>query len=311
MKKIKLISDFDGIWTNQNIEAEYVWEFILSSLSDLTGSGKDKIQNILAKCKSEMDKQASKYGWFNNGSIAAYYQEDPFGDNNAIFDFINNSVEGDPDLNLIKESILKKYISLADFSQECFMNSTKKFKEEGKLNPVSITKSIVEDLNNSGVEIIVASNSKTEKIKYLFSKAGIDVTDESSPERGGVHAKGDARKFVIDNNYSALPEYLNTDENYKIALRRSSYHKILSEEKPDFVIGDVFSLDIALPLYLRMNDGSFGNLKVIQRVQPYTPDWVKNFLSEDRFKGIAFMVNSVEELPGLINRVLIKTSNEN
>jgi len=37
LKKIKLISDFDGIWTNQNIEAEYVWEYILGSLSELTG----------------------------------------------------------------------------------------------------------------------------------------------------------------------------------------------------------------------------------------------------------------------------------
>ena len=63
-------------------------------------------------------------------------------------------------------------------------------------------KKIVDELNSKGVEIIVASNSKTEKIKYLFSKAGVEVTDETSPERGGVHARGDARKFVIDTDYT-------------------------------------------------------------------------------------------------------------
>lgn len=305
MKKIKLISDFDGIWTNQNIEAEYVWEYILGSLSELTGFDKERVHNLLSKYKSEMDKETYKYGWFNNGSIAAYYQEDPFGDNNAIFDYINKSTEGDSDLEKVKGSILKKYDSLADFSQECFMNSTKRFKEDGKLNPVSTMKNIVEELNNSGVEIIVASNSKTEKIKYLFSKAGIDVTDETSSEIGGVHARGDAKKFVIDNEFDLLPEYLQVGEYYKVPLRRSSYYKILSEEKPDFVIGDVFSLDLALPLYLRMNDSSFENLKVIQRVQLYTPDWVKDFLNSEKFSGIAFMVDNVEELPELIKKTII------
>lgn len=304
MKKIKLISDFDGIWTNQNIEAEYVWDYILSSLSELTGFNKEKIHIILSKCKSEMDKETYNYGWFFDGKIAAYYQEDPFGDNNAIFDFINKTNGIDPDIKRVKECILQKNDSLASFSQDCFMNSTKKFKEEGKLNPVSTMGNVVDALDNSGVEIIVVSNSKTEKIKYLFSKAEIDVTDETSAERGKVHARGDAKKFVIDNDYTELPEYLDVTENYKVPLRRSSYHKILSEEKPDFVIGDVFSLDIALPLYLRMNDKSFGNLKVIQRVQPYTPDWVKNYLQEERFKEIAYLVNSVDELPGLINKVL-------
>lgn len=165
-------------------------------------------------------------------------------------------------------------------------------------------KDIVEDLNNSGVEIIVASNSKTEKIKYLFGKADVNVSDETSSERNGVHARGDAMKFVIDKEFTDLPEYLEVNENYKVPIRRSSYYKILSEEKPDFVIGDVFSLDIALPLYLRMNDSSFQNLKVIQKVQPYTPDWIKNFLSLAKFKGIAYLAGSVDELPGIIKNTI-------
>ncbi len=308
MKKIKLISDFDGIWTNQNIEAEYVWNYILDSIAELSGMEKNNVDKFLSLCKDEMNKEPHLYAWFNNDRVAAYYNEDPFGDNNAIFDFINKTPSGDSDNEFykrklrVKDSILEKYSSLADFSQECFIKSTTQFKSEGKLNPVKTTKKIVDDLNSAGVEVIVASNSRTEKIKYLFSKAGIEVTEESSPNRNGVHARGDAKKFVIDTDYSELPEYLKVTEKLLIPLRRSSYHKILTEEKPDFVIGDVFSLDIALPLYLRMSDSSFGNLKVIQRVQPYTPDWVKNYLRKDEFKGIAFMVDSVDEAPELISK---------
>lgn len=308
LTKIKLVSDFDGIWTNQNIEAEYVWNYILDSVAELSGMEKSGVNNLLSECKKDMNKEPYKYGWFYNGMIAAYFSEDPFGDNNAIFDYINKTASDNSDNEfyrnqlMVKDSILKKYSSLADFSQACFMNSTKKFKDGGKLNPIDTTKKIVDDLNSAGVEVIVASNSRTEKIKYLFSKAGIEVTDDNSPERNGVHARGDARKFVIDTDYTELPEFLKVTDKFLVPLRRSSYHKILSEEKPDFVIGDVFSLDIALPLYLRIHDKSFSNLKVIQRVQPYTPYWVKDYLDKDEFRGIAFMVNSVDEAPELISK---------
>jgi hypothetical protein len=66
------------------------------------------------------------------------------------------------------------------------------------------------------------------------------------------------------------------------------------------VLGDVFSLDLALPLYLRMHEKKLKKLKVIQKVQKHTPQWVKEFLSKDEFKGIAFMVDSIDELPELI-----------
>ncbi len=70
---------------------------------------------------------------------------------------------------------------------------------------------------------------------------------------------------------------------------------------PDYVLGDVFSLDLALPLYLRMNDPKFQKLKVIQKVQKYTPSWVKDYLSKAEFKGIAFMIDDIKELPDIIS----------
>ncbi|MDQ3021588.1 MAG: hypothetical protein M3R36_13620 [Bacteroidota bacterium] len=306
MAKTKLISDFDGIWTNQNIEAEYVWNYILDAVSELSGMEKSDVDKFLSDCKKEMDNKPYEYGWFMNGSIAAYYKEDPFGDNNAIFDFINREQSFESEFNKtithVKDSVLKKYSSLADFSQECFMKSTGNFKAEGKLTPVDTTRKIVDMLSSDNVEIVVVSNSKTEKIQYLFSKANLTVSDHTDSGNSKLRARGDARKFVIDNSYTDLPESLEINSEFKVPLRRSSYHKILSEEKPDFVIGDVFSLDIALPLYLRMNDKSFTNLKVIQRVQPYTPDWVKDYLKRDEFKKIAFIVNSVDEIPELISK---------
>jgi len=247
-----------------------------------------------------MNEEPFRYGWFNGDQIACFYHEDPFGDNNAIFDFIdktgiNGSDEFVSNLRLIKNSILKKYKSLAEFSQDCFYLSTSKFKEEGKLMPVDDALSVAEKIDSLNTDIVVVSNSKTVKIEYVFEKAGIGINENQK-----VRVRGDAGKFLIDNSFDELPEFLEIDKQFRVPLRRKGYYKILSEEIPDFVIGDVFSLDIALPLYLRMNDNRFSDLKVIQRVQPYTPGWVKNFLSGNEFKGIAFLAETVTEAPAII-----------
>ena len=307
MAIIKLISDFDGVWTNQETEAGYVWDFIVNEISVLTKDKPEIINSLMLECKKEMDRAPYDFAWYSNGGISCYYQEDPFGDNNAIFDYINRAGSNKSyskfkqHLALIKNKIesLKKG-TLADFSNNCFVKSTTQFKLEGKLKPVDTAGEIIKKLNSSGVEIIVVSNSKTEKIEHLFRKAGHTVTNEKSIRRGKLHAIGDAKKFIIDNSFTAVPEFLEITSRFKPCLRRKNYYNILIEEKPDFVIGDVFSLDLALPLYLRMNDGNMKNLKVIQRIHPHTPGWVKEYLAKEEFKGIAFTVNSINELPELL-----------
>ena len=307
MAIVKLISDFDGVWTNQDIEADYVWKYILNTVAGLSGDTPDNINSLLQEAKKEMDNTPYDFGWFNNGGVSCYYQEDPFGDNNAIFDYIERAASKrsyshfKQELARLKEVINKKAnMTLAEFSNDCFMKSTTQFKLEGKLKPVESAGQIIKKLNAGGVEIVVVSNSKTEKIEHLFRKAGQTVTNEKSIIRGRLHAIGDARKFVIDSAFTELPEHYEIKSRFKVCLRRSNYFKVLLAEMPDYVIGDVFSLDLALPLYLRMNDKRFGKLKVIQRVHKHTPGWVKDHLSKEEFKGIAFMVDSIDELPGIL-----------
>jgi FMN phosphatase YigB (HAD superfamily) len=309
MAIVKLISDFDGVWTNQESEAEYVWNYIVSKIASLTGDAPVSVDSILLECKKEMDRYPYEYGWFYDGSIAAYYQEDPFGDNNAIFDYINRAASTKSYSNfkqklaVIKQAIEKKLnMNCAEFSNDCFTKSTSQFKLEGKLKPVETAGEIVKELNAMGVEIIIVSNSKTEKIEHLFRKAGQTVTNDRSIKRGRLHAIGNAKKFVINNKLTDLPQTIEITGKFKVNLRRENYLKLLVKENPDYVIGDVFSLDLALPLYLRMNDKRFSGLKIIQKVHKHTPDWVKNYLSKDEFRGIAFMVYSIDELPGFFRK---------
>lgn len=309
MAIVKLISDFDGVWTNQEAEAVYVWDYMVKSIADLTGDTTESVNSILLECKKEMDRTPYEYGWFYDGSIAAYYQEDPFGDNNAIFDYINRAASTKSYSNfkqklaVIKQAIEKKLnMNCASYSNDCFTKSTSQFKLEGKLKPVETAGEIVKELNGMGVEIVVVSNSKTEKIEHLFRKAGHTVTNERTIKRGRLHAIGDAKKFVINDKFSVLPQYINISGRFNVSLRRENYFNVLLKEKPNYVIGDVFSLDLALPLYLRLNDDRFNGLKIIQKVHKHTPSWVKDYISKDEFKDIAFMVDSIDELPELFRK---------
>jgi hypothetical protein len=304
MGKIKLVSDFDGIWTDQDKEAVYVKDFIISRLSEILETSKENAEKIFRSVKEEMNKEPHQHGWKNNNNIACYYQEDPFGDNNAIFEFIDRKfgeLKFGNDMQEFRRKILDTgFETLEKFSNDCFFASTGKFKEEGMLSYAEKAKETADKLFDMGVDIIVASNSKTTKIEYLFDKMGIKPGREVSNGRGIFRARGNSMKFVLENDFTRLPEYFEINKNYKVPLRRQYYFCVLLDEMPDYVIGDVFSLDIALPLWLRMNDERFSNLKVIQKVQPHTPEWVQEFLGRKEFEGITFMVKDISEVPEIM-----------
>jgi FMN phosphatase YigB (HAD superfamily) len=306
MKRIKLISDFDGIWTNQEEEAKYMQIFILNILAGITGNDKREIETIINSINEEMNKGPHLYGWRYRGETPAFYGEDPFGDNNAFFDFIEQNYTNKKiytNLQEIRRKILDTgFESLEQFSNYCFTESTTMFKEEGKLEPHTKAKETISKLMEKGVELVVASNSSTDKLEYLFGKLGHKMNEKIPDSHGEIRARGNSMKFAIDRGYTELPPLLEVTSNYKIPLRRKFYHQLLKEEKPDFVVGDVFSLDIALPLYLSLNDENFKGLKIIQKIQKYTPEWVKDYLKKEEFRKIVYMINDIEELPEIIKK---------
>jgi len=304
---MKLVSDLDGVWTDQDKEAKFVGQHIIKKLSGMTKFSIEELKELFEGCRTEMDKTPYEFGWFYDGKISAYYLEDPFGDNNAIFNYIqrignrNSFSVFRQKLSEIKKAIIEGgFESTEKFSNLCFTEATKIFKESGKLAPHRNGKSALEKVLKKGVQIVVVSNSSTQKIEHLFHKMGKQPTNERSFKPGPVHARGEAMKFVINDDFNSIPAILKTEKRYDVQIRRQAYYKILVDESPDYVIGDVFSLDISLPLYLRLNDARFSKLKLIQIVHTYTPQWVKDFLANDDLKGIVYMIDDISGLPDVI-----------
>jgi hypothetical protein len=58
----------------------------------------------------------------------------------------------------------------------------------------------------------------------------------------------------------------------RVDVARPDYERVLREERPDAVIGDVFSLDLALPLALKRREPEWRDVRLFWLVLPYTPE---------------------------------------
>ena len=65
----------------------------------------------------------------------------------------------------------------------------------------------------------------------------------------------------------------------RVDIARPDYERVLREERPDAVVGDVFSLDLALPLAFKRRDPAWRHVRLFWLVHPYTPERMKRELA--------------------------------
>jgi hypothetical protein len=78
---------------------------------------------------------------------------------------------------------------------------------------------------------------------------------------------------------------------------RPGYREVLLEEKPNMVVGDVFSLDLALPLAL-VRERLLGDTRLVMRQRDYTPQWSRDYVSS--LDVPSAIVNRLEEIVSLV-----------
>ena len=126
-------------------------------------------------------------------------------------------------------------------------------------------------LVDGGVEVVVVSNSPAEKLATWFAHVGLASVAHPGRAPRAFCLRGESRKFEID---AARAHPLVLGE-LSIETARPAYERILREERPDAVVGDVFSLDLALPLRLKREEPGWSGLRVVWIQQRYTPRWLR------------------------------------
>ncbi len=287
-KRLKILSDFDGVWTNQGPEAELLLDWMIDKLAEFAGVPKAQAQEELGVLRATMKESPEKNGWAPDGRISAYLDEDPLIESSALSRVIGQG-ESDTAKRYAKAVTDAGHETLAAFSEWCFNAATASFIDTHPPCLIPEAAALLKAIEDAGAELVIISNSGTEKITKWFESAGIEAGEG---EGHALRVRGSARKWFLGDTEDAMKF-----AGRRVALDRPEYRSAILSERPDIIIGDVFSLDLALPHALRGRSILQAPDTIVLRRHKHTPDWV----TETRAGGaIDHIVDSVSELPALV-----------
>jgi hypothetical protein len=262
---IRILSDFDGVWTDQGPEAQHILEFAAREIARCAGLDVAETLTRFEALADETRERPTQFGWAPQGRISAFVDEDPLLATNSVLHLIEDDTR--EELVSWKAALeAAGFSSLSDFANHCFNTSSKAFRESHPPIMVEQTRETFEAIIAAGLEICVVSNSKASKVVPWLREMGVDA---GAGEGHAVRVYGDARKWQLSEEPRALQISSRT-----IYIDRPAYLGVLQEVRPDIIIGDVFSLDLALPHHLRTRGEAGGPRLLALRRNSHTPQWV-------------------------------------
>ena len=282
---LRILSDFDGVWTDQHAEADQVRAFQWQEAGRLAGVDAETARADFEAYGRGVLAAPERYGWCPGGRITAYADEDPFCRPNAIAGWIEERAPDEPRAARYRDAILAAgYDDLTAFADHCFLTATGRFREEHPPSLVDGAGAAFEALHDAGAEVVVCSNSSAEKVVGWLRHAGVDAGED---EGHLVRVHGNAGKWRIGG------EAAIEVGGRRIYVDRPLYRTVIEEERPDVVIGDVFSLDLALPHVMRAEGHAAAPSQLILRCQAHTPDWITSTAAGG---AVDLMVDHVTEV---------------
>ena len=291
---MKLLSDFDGVWTHPREESRVQGEIVDELLIEWAPPPlREGVARWVADARRAVLADPGRYGWAPGGRLSAFADEDPFAEHRALLHYIHLHAEADPVAAALHAAVLAPgHDSLEAFGGAAHAEAVARVEATRGPGVLPAPADAGRRLLNSGVKIVVVSNSGSEKLDRWFSHAGLAHTVHPAGAPGALRLRGGARKFVLDPGRTAVTRV----GALSVETARPHYESILREEAPDAVVGDVFSLDLALPLLLRRSEAGWGRVRLFWLVQDYAPVRIREELArhapeveaiEDGLAGVA------------------------
>lgn len=305
----KILSDFDGVWTDPGHEADSVRALMVDEIARVTGCERHAIAADFEAFHALAKATPSCFGWappkFTQGRVTAFVDEDPFCAGNAIA-----SVMGALDSGLLaiddgelvgraKEyagAVLAKgfdqgFAHTSDFADHAFLAATAAYRNAVDHALVERAHTIAMAILDASIELVVVSNSSTDKLKAWFDAVDVPChpADEPAPCARAARLCGSAGKFIL----GATNAHLDIAGRH-VYIDRPHYRKVIEAESPDLVIGDVFSLDLALPAAMRAAGEAAAPSTLVLRRHFYSPSWSADERAEGRIDHV------IEDLDDLV-----------
>ncbi len=258
--------DFDGVYTDPSREGEecsrsFRNQIITLALSDVGLGTEESVDSWLGELRVREAREPFRFGWRSEGKVSAFTFEDPFLRNIGLADYLDHLVgAGDERAVRVLRGLTARdgVTSFGALSEWAFHQLKVKKK------PDPSAKAWVVSAIERGHEIFIVSNSATDKICEFLDQAGF-------PEDRRPSVRGGARKFGLGRDPRHLEIGVHGSAPVSVDTDRPLYETALLELQPDAVIGDVFCLDLALPVRLKREKKLNFHGGIHYRHRDYTP----------------------------------------
>jgi len=295
---MKLLSDFDGVWTYPEAEGVAHGAALDAALEGALGEGdRAAVRDWIARARAALRAEPTRWGWTASGRISAYADEDPFTAHGALLHYLESSRGSDPLAARLAAAVEERDGSLDALGGRAHVGGVRDVEAQRGPGITAGAAQAGRDLLARGVEVVVVSNSGTEKLKRWFDHAGLPNRIHPDHAEGALRLRGSARKFVLAPGAGDAFEA----GGLRVDVARPHYEAVLREERPDAIVGDVFSLDLALPLALKRRDAGWRNVRLFWLVHPYSPDRVRRALATLPDGDVEIIEKG---LPGVADRLL-------
>jgi len=279
---MKILSDFDGVLTELSSESDRVRELFSHFITECS----NEAPQLLRDAAETVRLAPHLHGWRVSDRITAYADEDGFIAVNAMAACLDGwADQNHPLASLIRKSFSahfgNRFVDIAQRSYQAMAKETAEGKHSPleKNNVVFLLRALAD-----GHEIVIVSNSSTHRIIQLLEGAGLHPNAQ-------LRVRGDAQKYSLGSS-----AHLVQLGSRAVDIDRPHYLKILKDEKPDVVVGDVFSLDLSLPWHLNQ----LGEIRasLFLRRRHYTPVWVSEILTVANQQGVTLGI--IESLDSIL-----------
>ena len=276
---MKLLSDFDGVWTDPREESRAQGRIVDDQLVEWSPAGRrDEVRAWIAAARRAVLAEPDRWGWAPGGKLSCFADEDPFAEHSALLHYIHTRAADDPVATLLHDAVLEPgHGSLEAFGGATHAAAVANIERERGPGVLAEATEAGRRMLGAGVEIVVVSNSDGAKLDRWFTHAGLPHRPHPESAPGELRLRGGSRKFVLDREAS---ETIAVGE-VRAEIRRPFYDAILREERPDAVVGDVFSLDLALPLALRRREPAWHHVRLFWLARPYAPARLRRALERE------------------------------
>lgn len=273
---MKLLSDFDGVWTYPDAEgAAHGAELDAALLAAAGEPGRGEVLAWIAAARAAVRAEPERWGWSIAGRVSAFADEDPFTEHGALLHYIDVQRAHDSIAARLAGAIEAAGLSLDAFGGTAHVRGVQRVEAARGPGIVLPAADAGRALLAAGVEIVVVSNSGTEKLQRWFAHARVPAVVHPERAAHALRLRGSARKFVLA---PGAPDLLAAG-SLRVDVARPDYARVLAEEQPDAVVGDVFSIDLALPLAMKRRDPAWRHVRLFWLVHPYTSERMRRALA--------------------------------